>query len=70
MPNYPENVRTGKVLWRLPNITYGFLDVEVEGLHTVEDVCKFNRAIKRGFAAPALGSIDDDLNMEEPKGGE
>lgn len=69
MPDYPK-LKVGKVMWRVPNITYGYLDVEVEGLDTIEAVCKFNRAIKRGFAAPAPNSIDDDLNMEEPKGGE
>lgn len=68
MANFPKN-KIGKVLWRLPNITYGFLDVEVEGLDSVEAVCKFNKQIKNGFA-PDDELPEIEIPKELKKGGE
>jgi hypothetical protein len=44
-----NDLKIGKVIWRLANLTYGFLEVEITGLNSVKAVCDFNKAIKNGF---------------------
>jgi len=58
------NLKIGKVIWTLPNLQFGKLDIEIMGLDTVAEVCNFSKGIKNGFKP----DLDDLPEIKIPKG--